>query len=474
MIRMLLFSLLPLSLFAAAPAKQATGFTKTDVQAWKFTFSYAAAAGDAQGYLVQINTSNNFINPTNGVVYKSGAPLGSAKVLSNNALLSQTVKGCWANTKYYIKIFAFNTPTNPEYNLINPLLDSVVTTGKNVGNYYNGLNPGSTDFLSKLSALINNHTMRTYDDYEKILVPEFYERDTVVNDTSKKVVECEYSNEIKIYNPPFDFANSSLNYSREHVLCKNWMNKRGIPNGDLIYYPEGCDYHNLLLTRTSNVNSSRSDNPYGKVNNVISSYLDCKFGKDASGVYVFEPANESKGNGARCMFYEMVCYNGFNGGWGLLSLNAKAPQQDQSLLKSWHKTDSIDNFEIARHEFIYSLQKNRNPFIDFPEWTDCIDFSNISSLKCASSYHQNQLVPYDFVIYEQDGRMHVDFQYDQSETLTIQLFDLSGKQVWSQSIEVVSGYNRIQLPWQPLSSSLYCVKISGSSFFNATPIKFVH
>ena len=40
--------------------------------------------------------------------------------------------------------------------------------------------------------------------------------------------------------------------------------------------------------------------------------------------------------------------------------------------------DPPDAFEIARNEFIAVTQKNRNPFIDFPEWADRINFRSMT------------------------------------------------------------------------------------------------
>ena len=48
------------------------------------------------------------------------------------------------------------------------------------------------------------------------------------------------------------------------------------------------------------------------------------------------------------------------------------------MLLQWHAQDPPDAFEIARNDFIASIQGSRNPFVDFPEWVDCIDFSNVS------------------------------------------------------------------------------------------------
>ena len=45
----------------------------------------------------------------------------------------------------------------------------------------------------------------------------------------------------------------------------------------------------------------------------------------------------------------------------------------ESLLRSWHAADPVDVYEMQRNDLVYSdWQKNRNPFIDHPEWVDQI------------------------------------------------------------------------------------------------------
>jgi len=39
-----------------------------------------------------------------------------------------------------------------------------------------------------------------------------------------------------------------------------------------------------------------------------------------------------------------------------------------STLKQWHKDDPVSDFERSRNQKIYNWQRNRNPFIDHPEW----------------------------------------------------------------------------------------------------------
>jgi len=43
-----------------------------------------------------------------------------------------------------------------------------------------------------------------------------------------------------------------------------------------------------------------------------------------------------------------------------------------SVLLQWHQEDPVDDMERARNEVVYAFQGNRNPFVDHPEWVDCI------------------------------------------------------------------------------------------------------
>ena len=43
-----------------------------------------------------------------------------------------------------------------------------------------------------------------------------------------------------------------------------------------------------------------------------------------------------------------------------------------NLYYSWHKNDPVSDKELNRNNAVYKLQKNRNPYIDHPEWADYI------------------------------------------------------------------------------------------------------
>src|SRR5262249_48133964 len=136
--------------------------------------------------------------------------------------------------------------------------------------------------------------------------------------------------------------------------------------------PEYNDQHHLFPTNQNQVNAVRSNYPMGEVVTQQGTYLSCKWGLDVNGNKVFEPRDEHKGDFARAVFYIATCYNGVNDAFGVSQnwkfrnpISASIPYgQDQNVLKRWHYQDPPSKWEIARNDFLDSLQGNRNPFID--------------------------------------------------------------------------------------------------------------
>ena len=73
-----------------------------------------------------------------------------------------------------------------------------------------------------------------------------------------------------------------------------------------------------------------------------------------------------RGDVARSLFYMAVRYNGLN------VVNGNPPENpdgfigDLATLLQWNTLDPSDDFEMNRNNVIYTWQKNRNPFIDYP------------------------------------------------------------------------------------------------------------
>jgi hypothetical protein len=52
--------------------------------------------------------------------------------------------------------------------------------------------------------------------------------------------------------------------------------------------------------------------------------------------------------------------------------------EEQALLKQWNTQDPPDAWEVGRNDYIETIQHNRNPFVDHPEYVDMIDFNTMT------------------------------------------------------------------------------------------------
>lgn len=192
-----------------------------------------------------------------------------------------------------------------------------------------------------------------------------------VKDTTngQSYVTCCYSGENKVFNDPFDWSDND--YSREHTYAHSWMGTFPADNPEQEEY---ADQHNLYPANLPNANSPRSNLPLEDIaGDVVFNYLEGSVGYNDNNQLVYEPRASHKGNAARAIFYMATCYTGNGGNNWAVPIN-----QSAASLVNWHFNDLPDNYEIARHEYIYNLQNNRNPYIDSVDYACYIDFSNMS------------------------------------------------------------------------------------------------
>lgn len=403
---------------ASQPTANASGLTFPLVKAYTLGGQYAAGTG-ADSYIVLWKNGSAITGaPTDGQTYKRGDVVGDARVAYVGPGTSFTPRGVIANQNYHFKVFAFNGPAGYEnYLTTNPAIGSVTSQGQQIGSYYSTLSTASPTFLTDLSALINPHTVVSYFNYKQTMMNQFEIRDTT---NGQSYVTCVYSGEKKVFNDPFDW--SALGYSREHTFSHSWMPT--FP-ADSPEKPEYNDQHNLYPTNLQQANTPRSNLPLEDVTgNSVFNYLEGTVGYNANNQLVYEPRAAQKGNAARAIFYMATCYNGISGNNWQIPTN-----QSQASLKNWHFNDLPDNYEIARNEYIYSLQGNRNPFVDSVQYACHVDFSNMTYLS-ESCYNgvEEQLnanlvvfpVPSDDIIYVQVNGLTID---------SYSLVDMNGKVV---------------------------------------------
>ncbi len=358
---------------ATEPTGEATNLNLTNVSSYRFMVNFSDAPVPPERYIMLKKTSPITEEPLDGHTYLKGDFIGNAQVAYVGGPVYINPAYVVANTHYYIKVFSYNGQPGYENYLTTAVAAKDTLTPPNmIGTYYDAINFSSPALWNDLHTLINNHTNLFYDDYINNLINNFENRDTVVAGHTKKVITCAYSGENLVYNEPFAFTV----YSREHVYCESWMPTYN--NANYTSLPEFSDYHNLQPVDQNKVNVYRLNYPLGKVQTIQYQYLGCKKGLDSLGHVVFEPRDNIKGDAARCMFYQILCYDGVSGNpWFMPEIidTASMPYgENLDLLKKWNQQDTPDNYEIARNDFIKSIQNNRNPFIDHPELADLFNF----------------------------------------------------------------------------------------------------
>lgn len=358
---------------ATEPTTIAQNLNFSYVKSYKFRVNFNNGSNPPENYLMLKKASPITEEPQDGTHYVKGDFIGDAQVAYIGAAGWFYPSNVVANTHYYIKIFSFNGQPGYENYLTSQVAQDDTTTFENmIGSYYLGIDESSPTFWGQLHKLVNTHNNLYYSDYADKLIKEYESRDTSIVGVSQKVLDCAYSGEKYVYTEPFAFTT----FSREHVFCESWMPTYNDANYTSL--PEYTDYHNLLPVNQNKVNVYRLNYPLGKVVTTQYQYLLAKKGLDSLNHIVFEPSDNIKGDVARAMFYQILCYDSVSGNdWFLpviidnTSINYG---QSETLLKKWNLQDPPDNYEIARNDYIYSVQANRNPFIDHPEWVNWFGF----------------------------------------------------------------------------------------------------
>jgi hypothetical protein len=354
--------------FASEPTAQATAMNFTNVKSYRMTVNYTAALPAPDGGYLVLRKKGSAITdaPVDGVTYTRGDQIGSSKVLLVGTATSIVPNNIIASTDYHYAVFSYNgAGVYTNYMQANPLSGMSTSAGNMMGSYYSGVNSTQAAFITNLHNLINPHTHYFYSTYAANNIEEFASRDTT---GGNKVVTCVYTGFNDVYTPPFAFDTMS----REHTLCHSWMPTYPCDNPEK---PEYADHFNLFPVEFPNSNQVRSNYPLGEVVNVTSSFMQGKFGLDINGNTVYEPRDQHKGDAARAMFYMLTCYHTVSGNNWYLPAN-----QSQDVLKKWHWEDQPDAWEIARNDFVDSLQGNRNPFVDSVDWVCYIDFYNMTKI----------------------------------------------------------------------------------------------
>ncbi|MCR4583232.1 MAG: endonuclease [Prevotella sp.] len=239
----------------------------------------------------------------------------------------------------------------------------------NSGEYYKDANGKKGAALkTALCAIIYSRSERTYAD--------IWEDFKTTDVRSDGTIWDMYSNATS-YEPggPAQGANYKKegdSYNREHSFPNSWFGKK-VP-------PMYTDLHHIFAT-DGWVNNKRSNYPFGETNgekyksaNDFSKLGACTY-PGYTGI-VFEPADEYKGDFARTYFYMVTCYEEKLADW-YTNYEDVRPTLDGntypglsewqlSMLLKWAHNDPVSQKECDRNNAVFTIQENRNPFIDYP------------------------------------------------------------------------------------------------------------
>lgn len=407
---------------ATEPAANPTALTFPNVATYTFSGSFTPSANTENYLVLWSNGAAVSGAPVDGTTYMRGDMIGNAKVAYVGPAVNFSPRHIIANQNYHVAVYSFNGPASFEnYQTTSALTGNVTSLGIQTGNYYSGINTNSASFLTDLSALINPHTVISYTNYKPTVMGQFEIRDTT---GGQSYVVCSYTGEHKVFDDPFDWT--AVGYSREHSFCHSWMPTYPADNPAK---PEYSDQHNLYPVNQNNANAIRSNLPMGVITgNVVYSYMDGKAGYAGSQL-VYEPRDAQKGNCARAMMYMATCYNGISGNNWALPTN-----QSQDVLKTWHFNDLPDDYEIARMEYIYSQQGNRNPYIDSVQFACYVDFSNMSYNATGCNLGLNeQLLEDNFVVFPVPASEKLYVQINGTQVNEYTVVGMDGKVVDGKS-----------------------------------------
>jgi endonuclease I len=298
-----------------------------------------------------------------------------------------------------------------------------VDTGYPEGYYDSAENLAGPELRAALHDIIDDHTAYSYD----YAWTAFYTTDDKPNG---KVWDI-YS-DVPGGTPPYEYTfgvdqggpggQEGLGYTREHSWPKSWFGGDIAPmNSDLFaLYP--CDAH---------VNGNRGVYPYGEVSSSVWVSLNgSKVGNCSYPGYsgtVFEPIDAYKGDLARTYFYMTTRYFTEDAGWpgSPMTDGADILPWAVDMLLEWHTEDPVSQKELERNATIYTIQNNRNPFIDRPEFanhlyvTSGVDGDRTGRAAELSRIWPNPLSP----------SATIRYTVPQASPVTIILYDVLGREV---------------------------------------------
>lgn len=275
------------------------------------------------------------------------------------------------------------------FNRVLSVQDEVVVaeaaTTSDYGTYYDGLDESlqGTAFRKQLASLITttHHTLTIYGDNkyqsENSLnsVFKYADIDPTTKVGSNMILWFYTGTSVK-----FTGENFSGTTNREHVWPKRDGATFSAESGP------GADAHHLRPLNTQ-LNSTRGAKNFAEISSA-NGKIAKQNGKTDYGnlcyytTSAFYPGEGYRGATARILMYMQTRWGDENNLEFVLGMGDTKTIGDIATLMKWHYEEPPTESEIIRNNYVYSIQGNRNPFIDHPEYATkiyCYDGESYNS-----------------------------------------------------------------------------------------------
>ena len=262
-----------------------------------------------------------------------------------------------------------------------------------VEDFYSAVDPtDSATLRATLHAAIENHVRFPYSDAGTDTWDVLELADEDPNDSGSILDVYRNASYPKV-------GGGNANYNREHT----WPRTFGFPDDGPGNYPF-TDCHQLYLSDIG-YNSDRGSLAFGTCTAACSENVTLLNNGQGGGSGVY-PGNSNwftgsgntgtwetwggrRGDVARAQLYLAIRYEGGTHAFRGFAEPDLRLTDDTSLIVggsnmsvaymgrlstvlAWHREDPVDDVERARNEAVYRFQGNRSPFVDHPEWVECV------------------------------------------------------------------------------------------------------
>ena len=232
----------------------------------------------------------------------------------------------------------------------------------NEGNYYSSVtgSDSGTALKSKLQGIISSGTNESYS-WER-----YEAADEAMGDSSKVLLIYSRQSVAKTSRN----SGGSTGWNREHSFAKNFFSEAA---------PAVNDNHHIFAD-DAKTNSDRGNKRFNELSPSSSTRSFDGYGNSTDNFYdgsYFMPNDLAKGEVARATMYMNTRY-GYD-----ITLNFYSI----ALMLKWHIENPVTDREIYRNNTVHTLQKNRNPYIDHPEYACSVwgDTNSSTQSLCGAS-----------------------------------------------------------------------------------------